>query len=314
MIPSHADLVYTVVLFNADSAGNPLEHFSAEQAGQPKNNPPSIHGLIFPVRIHCITFLNVKKCLRSPNILLPAAAGLLHRLLYLRATSAPSAEERRAHAHRPQGAHRGAGPAGLLCSVQLRSPGQVGFWEKRWRMIKVAHCLSVRSQKLWASFVCACWNLSCGPQVFQRWCRPPCDGEPRRVYVDPSFHHFLLSVCPTECVCVAPAAFTPSLLSVETHRLHQHSAAPTGSWKQVCFFYDNFPDVLFSLRILLPVPQAMHCVRLLRRPVRLLSEGGRRMQPCQSRSYSRCMFRHSASGVFLEWGYMQSEDVWEWND
>uniref|UniRef100_A0A3Q1GQP2 GPR180-like N-terminal domain-containing protein n=1 Tax=Acanthochromis polyacanthus TaxID=80966 RepID=A0A3Q1GQP2_9TELE len=34
VIPSHADLSFTVLLFNADSAGNPLEHFSAEEAGQ----------------------------------------------------------------------------------------------------------------------------------------------------------------------------------------------------------------------------------------------------------------------------------------
>ncbi|XP_029304622.1 integral membrane protein GPR180 [Cottoperca gobio] len=33
VIPSHADLSFTVLLFNADSAGNPLEHFSAEEAG-----------------------------------------------------------------------------------------------------------------------------------------------------------------------------------------------------------------------------------------------------------------------------------------
>ncbi|KAF7644402.1 hypothetical protein LDENG_00222570 [Lucifuga dentata] len=33
VIPSHADLRFTVLLFNADSAGNPLEHFSAEEAG-----------------------------------------------------------------------------------------------------------------------------------------------------------------------------------------------------------------------------------------------------------------------------------------
>lgn len=39
VIPSHADLTFTVLLFNADSAGNPLEHFSAEEAGQSKNNP-----------------------------------------------------------------------------------------------------------------------------------------------------------------------------------------------------------------------------------------------------------------------------------
>ncbi|XP_026217143.1 integral membrane protein GPR180 [Anabas testudineus] len=32
-IPSHADLSFTILLFNADSAGNPLEHFSAEEAG-----------------------------------------------------------------------------------------------------------------------------------------------------------------------------------------------------------------------------------------------------------------------------------------
>lgn len=34
MIPSHDDLGFTVLLLNADSAGNPLEHFSAEVAGQ----------------------------------------------------------------------------------------------------------------------------------------------------------------------------------------------------------------------------------------------------------------------------------------
>lgn len=34
VIQSHADLIFTVLLFNADSAGNPLEHFSAEEAGQ----------------------------------------------------------------------------------------------------------------------------------------------------------------------------------------------------------------------------------------------------------------------------------------
>lgn len=33
-IPSHADLGFTVLLLNPDSAGNPLEHFSAEEAGQ----------------------------------------------------------------------------------------------------------------------------------------------------------------------------------------------------------------------------------------------------------------------------------------
>ncbi|XP_060923096.1 integral membrane protein GPR180 [Limanda limanda] len=33
VIPSHPDLSFTVLLLNADSAGNPLEHFSAEEAG-----------------------------------------------------------------------------------------------------------------------------------------------------------------------------------------------------------------------------------------------------------------------------------------
>ncbi|XP_051912912.1 integral membrane protein GPR180 [Hippocampus zosterae] len=33
VIPSHDDLRFTVLLLNADSAGNPLEHFSAEMAG-----------------------------------------------------------------------------------------------------------------------------------------------------------------------------------------------------------------------------------------------------------------------------------------
>ncbi|XP_077575479.1 integral membrane protein GPR180 [Stigmatopora nigra] len=33
VIPSHGDLRFTVLLLNADSAGNPLEHFSAEEAG-----------------------------------------------------------------------------------------------------------------------------------------------------------------------------------------------------------------------------------------------------------------------------------------
>ncbi|KAI9525751.1 hypothetical protein NQZ68_002299 [Dissostichus eleginoides] len=33
VIPSHPDLSFSILLFNADSAGNPLEHFSAEEAG-----------------------------------------------------------------------------------------------------------------------------------------------------------------------------------------------------------------------------------------------------------------------------------------
>ncbi|KAK5847574.1 hypothetical protein PBY51_016691 [Eleginops maclovinus] len=33
VIPSYPDLSFTILLFNADSAGNPLEHFSAEEAG-----------------------------------------------------------------------------------------------------------------------------------------------------------------------------------------------------------------------------------------------------------------------------------------
>ncbi|XP_075873562.1 integral membrane protein GPR180 [Nelusetta ayraudi] len=33
VIPAHADLAFTVLLLNTDSAGNPLEHFSAEEAG-----------------------------------------------------------------------------------------------------------------------------------------------------------------------------------------------------------------------------------------------------------------------------------------
>ncbi|XP_034406012.1 integral membrane protein GPR180 [Cyclopterus lumpus] len=33
VIPHHADLSFTLLMFNADSAGNPLEHFSAEEAG-----------------------------------------------------------------------------------------------------------------------------------------------------------------------------------------------------------------------------------------------------------------------------------------
>ncbi|XP_061683727.1 integral membrane protein GPR180 isoform X1 [Syngnathoides biaculeatus] len=33
VIPSHGELRFTVLLFNADSAGNPLDHFSAEEAG-----------------------------------------------------------------------------------------------------------------------------------------------------------------------------------------------------------------------------------------------------------------------------------------
>ncbi|XP_056286835.1 integral membrane protein GPR180 isoform X2 [Pseudoliparis swirei] len=33
VIPHHADLRVTLLLFNSDSAGNPLEHFSAEEAG-----------------------------------------------------------------------------------------------------------------------------------------------------------------------------------------------------------------------------------------------------------------------------------------
>ncbi|XP_029596293.1 integral membrane protein GPR180 [Salmo trutta] len=33
IIPAHGDLTFTILLFNPDSAGNPLEHFSAEEAG-----------------------------------------------------------------------------------------------------------------------------------------------------------------------------------------------------------------------------------------------------------------------------------------
>ncbi|XP_074483160.1 integral membrane protein GPR180 isoform X1 [Sebastes fasciatus] len=33
VIPSHPDVSFTILMFNADSAGNPLEHFSAEEAG-----------------------------------------------------------------------------------------------------------------------------------------------------------------------------------------------------------------------------------------------------------------------------------------
>ncbi|XP_064826618.1 integral membrane protein GPR180-like isoform X1 [Oncorhynchus masou masou] len=33
IIPAHEDLTFTILLFNPDSAGNPLEHFSAEEAG-----------------------------------------------------------------------------------------------------------------------------------------------------------------------------------------------------------------------------------------------------------------------------------------
>lgn len=36
VIPAHADLAFTVLLLNTDSAGNPLEHFSAEEAGREK--------------------------------------------------------------------------------------------------------------------------------------------------------------------------------------------------------------------------------------------------------------------------------------
>lgn len=32
-IPSHADIQYSVLMFNPDSAGNPMDHFSAEEAG-----------------------------------------------------------------------------------------------------------------------------------------------------------------------------------------------------------------------------------------------------------------------------------------
>ncbi|XP_076021940.1 integral membrane protein GPR180 isoform X2 [Genypterus blacodes] len=33
VVPAHADLSFTVLLFNSDSAGNPLDHFSAEETG-----------------------------------------------------------------------------------------------------------------------------------------------------------------------------------------------------------------------------------------------------------------------------------------
>lgn len=48
VIPSHADLSFTVLLFNTDSAGNPLEHFSAEEAGQTSTVLP----IITAVRYH----------------------------------------------------------------------------------------------------------------------------------------------------------------------------------------------------------------------------------------------------------------------
>lgn len=50
MIPQHADLRFTVLLLNPDSAGNPLEHFSAEEAGQTLQRPLSHTGGI-PCRI-----------------------------------------------------------------------------------------------------------------------------------------------------------------------------------------------------------------------------------------------------------------------
>lgn len=63
---------------------------------------------------------------RPPELLLPPAAGLLHRLLYLHPAAVPGSEERRAHAHCPQSADHSAGIAGLLRSLQLHPPGQVG--------------------------------------------------------------------------------------------------------------------------------------------------------------------------------------------
>lgn len=79
--------------------------------------------LIAPSRHVCLLhFLS----LRSSELLLPAAAGLLHSLLHLHPASVPSSEERRPHAHSPQSADHSAGSAGLLGYVQLRPSGQVG--------------------------------------------------------------------------------------------------------------------------------------------------------------------------------------------
>lgn len=66
---------------------------------------------------------------RSPEFLLPPAAGLLHSVLYLLQASVPGSEERRPHAHRPQSADHSAGVTGLLGSLQLRPLGQVDFVE-----------------------------------------------------------------------------------------------------------------------------------------------------------------------------------------
>lgn len=132
MIPSHADLSFTVLLFNADSAGNPLEHFSAEETGQKTFYE---HVCVKYGKLSC-KLSKMKLCVahvehspspRSPEFLLPPAAGLLHRLLHLRPASVPGSEEKRSHAHRPQSADRRAGAAGMLRSVQLHPLGQVEF-------------------------------------------------------------------------------------------------------------------------------------------------------------------------------------------
>lgn len=134
MTPSYADLGFTLLLFNPDSAGNPLDHFSAEEAGLTAMNSAATIRLASsminqPFSLGCTASLIcplVVFSIRAAQFLLPAAARLLRRLLHLLPASISGAEERGPHAHRPQGADHGPGFTGLLRPLQLHPPGQVG--------------------------------------------------------------------------------------------------------------------------------------------------------------------------------------------
>lgn len=69
VIPAHADLAFTVLLLNTDSAGNPLEHFSAEEAGREKIYVINSHLTPVVAKLHH-TFairLQPRWCLLSPS-------------------------------------------------------------------------------------------------------------------------------------------------------------------------------------------------------------------------------------------------------
>lgn len=69
VIPAHPDLAFTALLLNTDSAGNPLEHFSAEEAGREKKHV--IKSLLTPFvakLYHTIAYrLQPRWCLLYPK-------------------------------------------------------------------------------------------------------------------------------------------------------------------------------------------------------------------------------------------------------